>query len=66
MVDSDQFISFSDRKSGRFGTARTSIEEIQATNKIPVLDIDLNACKKFSEFFPDTNFVFLCPPSVSD
>ena len=65
MVIKDEFISYSDRKSGRFGTARKAIQDIQMQNKIAVLDIDLNACKKFAKFFPDTNFMFFCPPSVS-
>lgn len=31
-----------------------------------MLDIDIQGAKKVYAAFPDTNFIFICPPSIED
>ena len=31
-----------------------------------MLDIDIQGAKKVYVAFPDTNFIFICPPSISE
>ena len=49
-----------------YGTAKSQIRSIQENNKIPLLDIDIQGTVKFVNCFPETNTLFMFPPSVSD
>jgi len=35
-------------------------------NIIPLLDIDIQGAKKVYAAFPDSNFIFICPPSMKE
>ena len=49
-----------------YGTAKEQIFQIQGEGKIPLLDIDVQGSIKFSEAFPDSNFVAVLPPSIEE
>ena len=33
---------------------------------IPLLDIDIQGAKKVHASFPESNFIFICPPSIKE
>ena len=49
-----------------YGTAKSQIRSIQAAGKIPLLDIDIQGTEKFLKSFPETNTLFMLPPSIAE
>ena len=49
-----------------YGTAKGAIIKVQAENKIPLLDIDVQGALKFEKAFPDANFIAVLAPSIDD
>ena len=47
-----------------YGTAKSQINQIKANQQIPLLDIDIQGTEKFLKAFPETNTLFIFPPSV--
>ena len=47
-----------------YGTSKSQIKRIQSEHKIPLLDIDIQGCEKFLKAFPETNTLFIFPPSI--
>ena len=46
-----------------YGTAKRQIKAIQDEMKIPLLDIDIQGTEKFVSVYPETNTLFIFPPS---
>lgn len=63
MISSDDFIEWAQVHSNFYGTAKSQIRQIQACKKIPLLDIDVQGTEKFLAAFPETNTLFVFPPS---
>jgi len=49
--------------SARYGTPRTAVEEVLATGRPAMLEIDLQGARQVRETMPGALFVFLTPPS---
>lgn len=47
-----------------YGTEKAQIRQCSEKKIIPLLDIDIQGAKKVYAAFPDTNFIFICPPSI--
>ncbi len=47
----------------RYGTPRAPVEEVLATGRPALLEIDLQGARQVRESMPDAFFVFLAPPS---
>ena len=52
--------------SNFYGTDRKRIKDIIDRQKIPILDIDINGAEKFLVTYPESNTIFLFPPSIGD
>jgi len=48
-----------------YGTAKSQINSIRENKMIPLLDIDIQGTKKFLKSYPETNTLFILPPSVA-
>ena len=66
MIEADDFIEWCQVHSNMYGTAKSQINAIRADKRIPLLDIDIQGTVKFLKAFPETNTLFVFPPSVDD
>ena len=66
MIDKDDFIEYCHVHTNMYGTAKSQIRSVQAENKIPLLDIDIQGTEKFVKAFPETNTLFIFPPSIAE
>ena len=64
MIDKDDFIEWCQVHSNMYGTAKSQINQIKANQQIPLLDIDIQGTEKFLKAFPETNTLFIFPPSI--
>ena len=64
MIEKDDFVEWCKVHKNMYGTAKSQIMAIQAAEKIPLLDIDIQGTEKFVHAFPETNTLFIFPPSV--
>ena len=64
MIAEDAFIEHCQVHTNFYGTAKSQINQIQQSKKIPLLDIDVQGALKFNKAFPDSNFVAILPPSI--
>ena len=65
MIGKNEFIEWCEVHANFYGTAKIQITSIQDSKRIPLLDIDVQGALKFQKVFPDSNFVFISPPSVA-
>jgi len=63
-IANDDFIEHCKVHSNFYGTEKHQIREMSEKSIIPILDIDIQGAKKMFKAFPDTNFIFICPPSI--
>ena len=66
MITADDFIEWCQVHSNMYGTAKSQIRSIQESKRIPLLDIDIQGTEKFVKAFPETNTLFMFPPSIED
>ena len=66
MIANDEFIEHCQVHDKMYGTAKVAISKVQAENKIPLLDIDVQGALKFEKAFPDSNFIAVLAPSIDD
>ena len=64
MIEQDLFIEWFEVHGNFYGTSKSTIMEIQSKNRIPLLDIDIQGTEKFCKAFPETQTVFILPPSI--
>lgn len=62
-IENDEFIEYCKVHNNMYGTEKAQIAEFSKNNIIPLLDIDIQGAKKVYAAFPDSNFIFICPPS---
>ena len=65
-IERDEFIEYCQVHTNFYGTEKAQIREFSLAKTIPLLDIDIQGAKKVFAAFPETNFIFICPPSVAD
>ena len=64
MVADDELLEWAlVHNSARYGTPRGAVEEVLATGRPAMLEIDLQGARQVRESMPDAMFVFLAPPS---
>jgi guanylate kinase len=64
MVAQDELLEWAVvHNSARYGTPRRAVEEVLATGRPAMLEIDLQGARQVRETMPDALFVFLTPPS---
>ena len=63
MILADDFVEWAEVHSNMYGTAKSQIRSIQSDKKIPLLDIDVQGTENFLKAFPETNTMFIFPPS---
>jgi len=66
MIEQDDFIEWCNVHGNMYGTAKSQIRAIQGQSQIPLLDIDIQGTEKFLKAFPETNTLFMFPPSIAD
>ena len=64
MIEQDAFIEWFEVHGNFYGTTKQTILEIQSKNRIPLLDIDIQGTEKFCKSFPETQTIFILPPSI--
>lgn len=64
MINRNEFVEWKNVHGNLYGTSKTQIKETQASKKIPLLDIDIQGTETFLESFPESNTLFIFPPSI--
>jgi guanylate kinase len=64
MIKKDEFVEWKNVHGNFYGTSKKQIRDTQASKKIPLLDIDIQGTETFLESFPESNTLFLFPPST--
>lgn len=49
-----------------YGSEKAQINEFKQQKLIALFDIDIQGAKKIHAIFPETHFIFVCPPSISE
>jgi len=65
LISEDGFIEYAHVHSNYYGTAKSQLRDIQASKRIPLLDIDIQGAKKVAEANIDATYIFICPPSLA-
>lgn len=63
-ISNDAFIEYCKVHANFYGTEKAQISQMSERKIIPILDIDIQGAKKMYAAFPETNFIFICPPSI--
>jgi guanylate kinase len=66
MVDAGDFLEWAKVHGNLYGTSRKRIHETRAQGFDMILDIDVQGAKQVKKVVPDTVFVFILPPSLSE
>lgn len=64
MVKEKKFIEHANVSNNWYGTSVSSIGAVRSANKICLLDIDINACKKVKDTEVAPRYIFIKPPSL--
>jgi guanylate kinase len=64
MVKEKKFIEHANVSNNWYGTSVSSIGAVRSANKICILDIDINACKKVKDTEVAPRYIFIKPPSL--
>jgi guanylate kinase len=65
-IANDDFIEWCQVHNNFYGTSKDQLRKMRENKQIPILDIDIQGAKKVFAAFPETNFIFVCPPSIED
>jgi guanylate kinase len=67
-IQNQEFVEWEMVYEGRYyGTLKTELQRIRATNKIPILDIDVKGAIHVQEQFPEQSLsIFVQPPSIEE
>lgn len=67
MVANNEFIEFREKSQGCFyGTSRAELERIEASNKIPIIEVDVQGALEINKGGHEGNFLFIYPPSFEE
>jgi len=66
MVERDEFVEWCHVHGNMYGTSKKQIELMQQNQRIPILDIDIQGTEKFLKVYPQSNTLFLFPPTIAD
>lgn len=65
MISKKQFAEWACVHGHHYGTSRQFLEKTIAAGNDIYLDIDVQGSKKIKKVYPDANFIFVLPPSIS-
>lgn len=66
MVDDNIFLEYAQVYGNYYGTARTAVEQMQASGKHVLLDIDWQGAREVREIMQDAISITVLPPSVAE
>lgn len=66
MADKDEFVEWCHVHGNMYGTSKKQIADMQAKKLIPILDIDIQGTEKFLKVYPNSNTLFLFPPTLAE
>ncbi len=66
MIDNDEFLEHAQVFDNFYGTARASVEELLASGKHVILEIDWQGARQIKQKLPDTVAIYILPPSLED
>ncbi|MBN1500423.1 MAG: guanylate kinase [Spirochaetes bacterium] len=64
-IRNDDFVEWARVHNNYYGTLKKEIDRIQASNRIPILDIDVQGAKIVRSGLGNGIFIFVIPPSLS-
>ncbi len=65
MVERGEFLEHAEVFGNRYGTAKSSVEKLQAAQKDVVLEIDWQGADQVRKVLPNALSIFILPPSVA-
>ncbi|KAG9246273.1 guanylate kinase [Calycina marina] len=65
MIDSNAFVEHAQFGGNRYGTSKKTIEDLTASGKIVVLDIEMEGVKQIKMAGMNARYVFIAPPGGS-
>ena len=65
-VASGAFVEWAEYSGQLYGTLRAQIEEVLASGRHVVLDIEIQGAREVKRLFPDAVLVFILPPSAPE
>lgn len=66
MIGQDMFLEWADVHGNYYGTSKKEIDRIAASQRIPILDIDVQGVKQVKPLLPGAVFVFIIPPGYDE
>jgi guanylate kinase len=66
MIEKDELLEWAEYVGNYYGTPRHFVEEILASGKDIILEIEVQGALKVKEKFPEGVFTFLLPPSLDE
>ncbi len=59
-----EFAEWAEVHGNRYGTLRSAVEQVLASGRRVIMDIDVQGARQFCASFPETVLIFVLPPSV--
>ena len=67
MCNNNEFIEFREKSEGGwYGTSRAELERIEASGKIPIIEVDVEGALEINKRGHEGNFLFIYPPSFEE
>lgn len=63
MIDSDQFLEWAEFAGDFYGTPKFNVNNYLSCGKDVILEIEIQGAKQIKKKCPDSNLIFLAPPS---
>jgi len=64
MIANNEFVEHAAVHSNFYGTSKAVVEAVSETQRICILDIDIQGAQKVKAVIPQAKFVFVMPPSL--
>ena len=65
-IDDGRFVEHAHVHGNLYGTSKQAIADLQAENKITILDIDMQGVKSVKESNLPAKYIFIAPPSFEE
>lgn len=65
MIKADAFLEHADVFGNHYGTARATVEDLQAADRDVILEIDWQGAAQVRALIPDAISIFILPPSIA-
>lgn len=64
LIDENKFIEWAQFSGNYYGTSIKAVEDVAKTNKVCLLDIDMQGVKSVKASTIDARYLFVAPPSI--